>query len=179
MMHNIAREGSQDQSLSIDRLENDRREFRKCARLQFESSSWPKAYLLAEALREDPGVFSHWMCENFGPGIANMPMDRLLAWTQLVGPGLLRWLARRCGYDLVPRGSAPAPLNMPHVEELLGAVSRHTGDAVGKTFEDIASNGEWTLDEKTNNLGLWLKIQHLVNGIVELLQRETAAGRRA
>ena len=177
MDNNLAREGWQDQSLSIDRLENDRMEFRKCLRLQFEKSSWPKAYLLAEAMRMDPGRFSDWLNGDFGPGVANMPGDRISAWTELVGPGLLRWLAHKAGYDLVPRDSVPGQM-IPSVERLLASFTREAGAAVGTTLDDIASNGSWTRKEKSNDLALWQHLQHLVNSIVDVLQREATERRR-
>ena len=166
MDDNLAREGCQDQGLSIDRLENDRRDFRERLRLEYERSRWPKVYLLAEALREYPATFSQWMREDFGPGIKNMPADRIPAWVELAGSGLLRHLARRCGYDLIPRGASIPPGVHPGLANLLNAFSASAGAAVGQAVEDLSLH-----EHKPLSLEAWVDIQHSVNAIVEMLQR--------
>lgn len=53
--------------------------------------------LIAHELDVDSSLLSHWTSHR-GP----MPAFRLIALTRCIGPGVLRWIARQCGFDLVP-----------------------------------------------------------------------------
>jgi len=61
-------------------------------RLDDTSGKWET---IANQLGVDVSLLSHWTS-----GRGQMPAYRLIRFTQVCGPGLLRWIAKRCGYTL-------------------------------------------------------------------------------
>lgn len=61
---------------------------------------------LAMGMDVDVSLLSKWTGSRKNP----MPAWRLVKFTEKVGPGLLRWIAQRCGYDLVRKDKAPKSL---------------------------------------------------------------------
>ena len=157
MEGNFASAPLQDQNLSYELT--DRERFKRQLRIELENSSF-KQFGIADDLGVDSSLISHWKEEDTGKNC--MPAHWLMRWTRVAGPGLLRWVARQGGYDLVPRDSSAPGLHAT-VEQLLGGFSTDAGAALGQVINGKA------------DLALWLKIQHLVNSIVDLYQR--AAGR--
>ena len=51
---------------------------------------------IAHDLGVDVSLLSHWTS-----GRGQMPAYRLIRFTEVMGPGLLRWIAKRCGFNLV------------------------------------------------------------------------------
>lgn len=51
---------------------------------------------IARFMDVDVSLLSHWT-SNRGP----MPLYRLIRLTRAIGPGLLRYVAKQCGYDIV------------------------------------------------------------------------------
>ena len=160
MEHNINASVSQDQGLSREEPESDRaarENFTSRLIVEIENCD-SKQWGIADGMRVTESAVSHWK-----DSTSQLPAWRLVRWTRVVGPGLLRWIARQAGYDLVPRDSVPG--RILSVEQMLSGFSVDAGAALGQTILG-----------KTD-LGLWLKIQGLVNSIVEIYQR--SAGRSA
>ncbi|WP_316411295.1 hypothetical protein [Mesoterricola sediminis] len=112
----------------------------------------------------DVSLLSHWTSRSKP---VCMPLHRLVRWTKVMGPGLLRWIARKCGFELVelaPNGNVPDP------SSLVAIFSRKAGAAVGQTIEDIASGGTWDPEERRADLRTWLQVQSIVDGIVNGIQ---------
>lgn len=63
------------------------------------SGKW-SAY--ADPLKTEETNLSKWAGRN-----STMPAWRLIRWTKVMGPGLLRWIFRMCGYDLVALPEVP------------------------------------------------------------------------
>lgn len=138
------------------------------ARLQLEQSGIPRK-ALAEDLYTDETRLCRWLNDDYRD---RFPADLLSAWTRELGPGLLSWIARDCGYDLVatdPRKFHPA--NDDPVQ-LVALIARHSGITISETIEAISSGGMWTAEEKRHALSAFTRLQFLVNELVEELQRE-------
>ena len=123
----------------------------------------------AAALKVDISLLSHCTSKN-KPGC--MPIHRLVRWTKVMGPGLLRWLARKCGFELVPLNDQ---LGCPEPIPLIALFSAKAGAAVGETLSDVASDGRWDDDERRADLVGWLKVQSIVNGIVDGIEESLKA----
>ena len=60
--------------------------------------------------------------------------------------------------------------------DLQGALfSAKAGAAVGETLSDVASDGRWDDDERRADLVGWLKVQSIVNGIVDGIEESLKA----
>jgi len=54
---------------------------------------------IATAMDVEESLLSKWASTTQPP----MPgFHRLIEWTRIVGPGMLRWLAWQCGYEIRP-----------------------------------------------------------------------------
>ena len=152
METNIHYKTCQDSRLSFDKTLRDR--FKRQLRLITELSPSTKAGCAFE-MGIDPSLISHWYSDATG-GKPEMPVWRLIPWTGTYGPELLRWVARQCGYDLVPSGE-----------------SMFTGSDVHKLVSVFAQeSGLVTKDALEGNMNVkdWQRIQCLVNRIVESLE---------
>ena len=83
-------EGGKDSHESSDRHEFDDELY---DRLNDSPLKWE---CIAHQLGVDVSLLSHWTS-----GRGPMPAYRLIKITEAIGPGLLRYIARKCGYDLV------------------------------------------------------------------------------
>ncbi len=144
-----------------------RERFKRQVRIETDNCE-AKQEACAQEMTVDPSLISHWGARKG----CDMPAWRLVAWTRTYGAGLLRWIAAQCGYDLVPREGQNPPRIGPEV--LIAHFSGDAGTAVGKTLEDIASGNQWSLQEKLENLPMWLRVQADVNTIVDAIQREVS-----
>ena len=86
--------------------ETSKDEAREVADLLFDAleDAPDKWETIAHFLDVDVSLLSHWT-SNRGP----MPLYRLIRLTKAIGPGLLRQIARRCGYEIVRINEKAAP----------------------------------------------------------------------
>jgi hypothetical protein len=136
-------------------------------RLQLELSGVPRK-VLAEELGADDVRLCRWLNDNYPD---RFPADLLPVWTREVGPGLLNWIARETGRELVATDAALGLIEGDPVH-LVALISRHSGATVAQTLEDIASGGQWDGQERKKALHAFLRLQALINGLVDELQRE-------
>lgn len=98
MTHSIAQDDQPCTNCSCERCAGvvDRESFAEALEecLDDASGKWET---IALALRVDVSLLSKWTGSHKNP----MPAWRLIAFTKKVGPGLLRWIAKQCGYNLV------------------------------------------------------------------------------
>jgi hypothetical protein len=137
-------------------------------RQELDDSSFPKWEQAAGPLKVDVSTLSKWTARSKP---APIPAYRLVRWTKVMGPGLLRWICRMCGYELIP---IHEHLDCPEPIPLIALFSAKAGAAVGETLADIASDGQWDDSERRTDLVSWLKVQTLVDGIVRGIQATLA-----
>ena len=139
-------------------------ESRKVMRHELDEHPCGKWETIAHDLKVDDSFLSKWTAR--GSNKDFFPLFRLVVWTKFVGPGLLRWVARKCGYEIVAlhRHGHPSPT------ALVGLFARKSGSVLGHTLDDIASGGGWDDQEQHADLHGWMQVQTLVNGIVDGIQ---------
>lgn len=99
-------------------------------------------------------TLSDWMNEDKP---AAMGAQWLPAWTREIGPGLLRYLAKECGYDLVDAGEG-GPVECADSAQLLALISIHHGRLMGQIIQ-AREDGAITDQERQE---IWPEICRLI-----------------
>ena len=86
---------------------------------------------IAPAFPVSVASLSDWLNEDRP---AAMGGQWLPAWTREIGPGLLRWLAKEAGYDLVEAGEL-GPVPVTDSAQLLALICTHHGRLVGQIIQ--------------------------------------------
>lgn len=120
---------------------------------------------IAPKLGVDDSFLSKWTKRDSGKDF--FPLFRLVRWTRFVGPGLLRWVAKQCGYEIVPRD---AHMDVPEPAALVALFARKSGAAIGQTIDNITSGGTWDVGERQSDLQTWMQLQSTVDGVVDGLK---------
>lgn len=113
-----------------------------------------------KAIGADMGIsqatLSDWLSEG---KIESMPAHMLPAWTREVGRGLLSWVARENGLDLVDReDSAP---EVTDAGQLLGLISIHHGKVMALILQ---ARIDGVIDDAERQ-AIWTEIQRLLREI--------------
>jgi hypothetical protein len=108
---------------------------------------------------------------------AAMGAQWLPAWSREIGPGLLRYLAKEAGYDLVEAGEL-GPVPVTDAGQLLALISTHHGRLVGQIIQ-AREDGQITDEERRQ---IWPEITRLIRELeaeaeyFRPLDRRRAAG---
>jgi hypothetical protein len=115
-----------------------------------------------------------WLKEG---GPAAMGAQWLPAWTREVGPGLLRWIAKECGFDLVDEDEA-GPVEVTDSAQLLALIAVHHGRLMGQI---IQAREDGNIDDQERE-EIWPEVCRLIRELeaeaeyFRPLRRERAAG---
>lgn len=86
---------------------------------------------IADDMRISQGLLSDWLNEKTRE---SMPAHWLDAWTREVGPGLLAWVAKENGFQLVRNEDAP-PTAVIDGSQLLALIAKHCGCLVAAVIQ--------------------------------------------
>ena len=147
-----------DDSAEFRLLEDSRAVMRR----DLDNHPIPKWELISPKLGVDSSFLSKWTQRDSRKDF--FPLFRLVRWTKVVGPGLLKWVAGQCGFEIIPKH---AHLDAPEPTALISLFAVKSGKAIGLTIDHIASQGIWDEGERQTDLHTWMQIQSTVDGIVD------------
>ena len=147
--------------------------FKRRMRLEIELSGCQRKNIADEISTDQPQL-SRWEHENY-PG--TLPSHLLPAWTRYVGPGLLAYLAREAGYDLVA-GDDLDRMAEGVTAQSLGGISSALAVKHGKVLGliiQVLEDGKIRPDEEQQLVAALPDIISLKHYIGELHDRVTSA----